>query len=158
MRRPLIPHGLDQFIKPHFALIFPIYFCALWLLITTILAIVSGWFTMQTRFPVRPVQVLRKLRFQSAAMGKGAGTPGTNFNGVLTISICAEGLKIDILRIFGPFCRAFFVPWDDITFSPRETFFGTVTDMTFGTPAVATLTARRRLAEQFQAARAGWRG
>jgi len=148
---------LDQFLKDHFALIFPFYFCALWLLITTILATISGWFTLQTRFPVRPAQVLRNLHFQSAAMGKGAGTSRTNFNGVLTISICAEGLKIDIMRIFGPFCRAFFVPWEDITLTPRKTVFGTVTDLTFGTPAIATLTARRRLADAIQAARADGR-
>ncbi len=148
---------MDHFLKDHFAEIFPLYACALWLTVTTILAKVSGWFAMQTRFPVRPVQVLRKLHFQSAAMGKGAGTPGTNFNGVLSISICAEGLQIDIMRIFGPFCRAFFVAWEDITFTPRKTFFGTVTALSFGSPAIATLTARRRLADAIQAARADGR-
>ncbi len=148
---------MDHFLKDHFALIFPFYFCALWLLITTILATISGWFALQERFPPRPAQVLRSLYFQSAAMGRGAGKPRTNFNGVLTISICAEGLEIDMLRIFGPFCRAFFVPWEDITITPRKTFFGTVTDLTFGTPAIATLTARRRLADAIQAASADGR-
>jgi hypothetical protein len=143
---------LDDFLKDHFALFFPFFFCALWLLITAILATISGWFALQTRFPVRSAQVLRKLHFQSAAMGKGAGTPRTNFNGVLTISICAEGLKIDIMRIFGPFCRAFFVPWEDITSTERKTFFGNVTELRFGTPAIATVTVRRRLAELLRAA------
>ena len=103
---------------------------------------------MQERFALRPTLILQKLRFQSAAMGNGAGTPRIAFNSVLMISICAEGLDVDIMRIFGPFCRAFFVPWEDMTFTARKTIFGTVTDLSFGTPAVATMTVRRRLAEK----------
>jgi hypothetical protein len=143
---------LEQLLKQHFAQVFPVYVCGLWLVVTTILANISGWFALQNRFPVRPAQELQKLRFQSAAMGKGAAIPKTSFNAVLIVVICAEGLKIDIIRIFGLFSRPFFVPWDEITLTTRRRLFGMVTDLTFGTPAIATMTARGRLAERIREA------
>jgi hypothetical protein len=122
---------LEQLLKQHFAQVFPVYVCGLWLVVTTILANISGWFALQNRFPVRPAQELQKLRFQSAAMGKGAAIPKTSF---------------------GLFSRPFFVPWDEITLTTRRRLFGMVTDLTFGTPAIATMTARGRLAERIREA------
>ena len=87
---------------------FPLFFIALWLAVTTVLAVLSGWFSLMTRYPNRNETPILKLRWQSGAMGMGV-----NYNGLLTLSVCPSGLRIGMFRIFGPFCRDFFVPWEE---------------------------------------------
>ena len=40
--------------------------------------------------------------------------PRRRMQGILKIGVCPSGLRIGIMRAFGPFSRNFFVPWEEI--------------------------------------------
>ena len=47
----------------------------IWLLVTTLLGWLSGWFTLQEVYPDRSEEPLERLRFQSARLGRRGGLP-----------------------------------------------------------------------------------
>jgi hypothetical protein len=83
-------------------IVFPLLFAALWLSITAILALPSGWLRLMTRFPDQRAQPALRLSWQSGTMGAGV-----HIRGALILSVCSSGLRVGIMRLFGPFCRDF---------------------------------------------------
>lgn len=59
-----------------FADFFPLFFVSLWLAVTTILAVLSGWFRLMARFPNQTVEPLLRIRGQSGSMGLGVSMQG----------------------------------------------------------------------------------
>jgi hypothetical protein len=116
---------------------FPLFFLGFWLLVTTILAGLSGWFSLMTRYPNRnEIQVL-KLRWQSGTMGMGV-----RMNGLLTLGVCPSGLRVGMFRVFGPFCRDFFVPWEEVFVDRSESWlFGKRAKINFGSAGSLTVFA-----------------
>jgi hypothetical protein len=140
---------LDHSIEQHFAVFFPLFFAVLWLTVTTILAVLSGWFRLMARFPNQvDEQPLLRVRGQSGSMGLGV-----SMSGVLTLSICPSGLRVGIMRVFGPFCRDFFVPWQDISITRKNVLLWTLAKLQFGSPSVGSLTIPAHVADRL--ARAG---
>lgn len=121
-------------IEQNYAIFFPFSFAALWLTVTTILALLSGWFRLMEQYPDQPVEPILRLRFQSGATGLGV-----HMNGVLILSVCSNGLRVGMMRVFGPFCRSFLVPWESIAIVRKTTLFGPVAKLQFGNPAIGTL-------------------
>ena len=113
---------------------FPLIFVGMWLLITTILGVFSGWFELQRHYQPSDEPALVTLRRRSGSMGFGVG-----LNGILTLSACASGLRVGIWRIFGPFQRPFLVPWHEIEAKQTTRFFVPRSILTFGKPAVGVL-------------------
>jgi hypothetical protein len=71
------------------------------------------------RFPNSRDEIpLLALKGLSGSMGLGV-----SMGGILRLSACRSGLRIGMFRLFGPFCRDFFVPWSELGVS-RKTFFG----------------------------------
>jgi hypothetical protein len=106
---------------PNFASNFWVIGAGLWLAITTTLGIFSGWFLLMWKYPDRKEEALLQLKRQSGSMGLGVA-----MQGVLNISVCPSGLRVGIMRIFGPFCRNVFVPWEVITVKRKNRLFGRV--------------------------------
>lgn len=52
------------------------------------------------------------------------------------------------MRIFGPFCRDFFVPWNEITITRGDRFFWKVAKLTFGQPSIGKLTVFADVADR----------
>jgi hypothetical protein len=116
---------------------FPVFFIALWLAVTSLLAVLSGWFSLMTRYPNRNETPILKLRWQSGAMGMGV-----NYNGLLTLSVCPSGIRIGMFRLFGPFCRDFFVPWEEVFVDRTESWlFGKRAKIVFGSTGSLTVFA-----------------
>jgi hypothetical protein len=44
-----------------------------------------------------------------------------------------------MMRVFGVFCRDFFVPWDEISVDRRDGFFGQTARLQFGNPSRGSL-------------------
>jgi hypothetical protein len=131
---------------------FPVAFVALWLVITTILALLSGWFRLEAAYPNRAVEPILRLRHQAGAMG-----PGVNMTNILSLSVCPSGFRVGISRLFAPFCRDFFVPWEHITVTRETIFFWRVVRLQFGDPEVGTLTNAPHVASRLaRAAGALW--
>jgi len=116
---------------------FPVFFIGLWLFVTTVLAVLSGWISLMMRYPDRPERAILKLRWQSGTMGMGVG-----MRSLLTLSVCPSGLRVGMFRLFGVFCRDFFVPWEEVSISRRESWLlGSRAKIIFGSTGSLTLTS-----------------
>ncbi|MDX8480354.1 hypothetical protein RFN28_18065 [Mesorhizobium sp. VK24D] len=123
---------------------------SLWLAVTTILAVLSGWFRLMARFPNQTVEPLLRIRGQSGSMGLGV-----SMQGILTLSVCPPGLRVGIMRVFGPFCRDFLVPWEAIRVTRKNVLFGPVAKLQFGHPAIGSLTIPAHVANRLAGAAMG---
>ena len=56
--------------------VFLISFALLWLAVTTVLGVLSGWFSLMRKYPDRPENPLYQLKRQSGSMGLGVGMRG----------------------------------------------------------------------------------
>ena len=62
---------------------------------------------------------------------------------------------MEALRVFGPFCRDFFVRWEDISIIRKNTLFWRVAELRFGSPVVGSLTIPARVADRLSHAAMG---
>jgi len=137
--------------QSEFQIYFPLLFVGLWLTITIGLGFVSGWYALAREFPDRLETPLLTLKNQSGSLG------GVGMNRVLTLSVCPSGLRIGMMRIFGPFSRAFFVPWDAISVTRYERFFLQRGKIGFGKPSVGSLTLPAEVTDRLaRAAGTSW--
>lgn len=119
-------------------------------MVTTILALLSGWFRLMEVYPDQSDEPILRLRGQSGTMGLGVG-----MNGVLILSVCSTGLRVGIVRVFGPFCRDFFVPWESITVVRKRILFWPIAILQFGKSAVGTLSVSAHVADRIARAAVG---
>jgi hypothetical protein len=139
--------------KPMSFATFPIFFVLLWLTITTVLGLLSGWYFLMTRYPNREEEELLSLKGLSGSMGLWV-----RMNRILNISVCPTGLRIGMMRVFGIFCRDFFVPWEEIRISRKNGFLGQIAELQFGNPPAGTLRIPSHLADRLARASLGrWR-
>ena len=108
----------------------PVFFVLLWLFITTLLALLSGWFALVKAFPDQPEEPLKQFRGMSGVMDARV-----NLRNVLRLSVCRTGLRIGILRALGPFSKDFFVPWSSISVTREEVRFSAAARWLFGAAA-----------------------
>jgi hypothetical protein len=141
---------LNSLIGQNFAVFSPLFFASLWLTVTTILALLSGWFRLVAKFPDQTAEPLLRVRGQSGSMGLGV-----SMRGILTLSVCPSGLRVGIMRVFGPFCRDFFVPWEAITINRKNGLFWPVAKLQFGSPAIGSLTIPAHVADRLARAATG---
>lgn len=140
---------MNSLIEQNYAVFFPIFFVALWLTVTTLLALLSGWFELMAKYPNRTVEPILRVRFQSGAVGI------VPMRDILTLDVCSSGFRVGMIRAFGPFCRAFFVPWESIVVIRKTTLFSTVAVLQFGNPVVGTLRISVRVADRLAGAAMG---
>jgi hypothetical protein len=137
---------LTGLIEYHLEVFFPLFFAAAWLAATTVMALLSGWFRLMAVYPDQAIAPILRLRGQSGKMGRG-----TRMKGILNLSVCPTGLRVGMMRYFGPFCRDFFVPWEDITITRKANRFWSVAEFQFGNHPlipVGTLTIRAHVADR----------
>jgi hypothetical protein len=101
-------------------------FVLLWLTITTLLGFMSGWYSLMRRYPDHSQVALLTLRSQSGSLGS------VGLHNVLRLGVCASGLRVGIIRLFGPFCRDFLVPWQSISISRKEGVMSRTATLHFG--------------------------
>ena len=122
----------------YFLICFPLF----WFAVTMLLSFVSGWFGLMERFPDRAENALTVLANQSGSLG------AVSMRGILKLSVCPSGLRIGIMRIFGPFCRDFLVPWNQITVTRGDRVFWKVAKLSFGQPSIGKLTVFADVADR----------
>ena len=133
-------------------LFFPVFFAAVWIGVTSLLSVLSGWFALMQQFPDRDEKPLLQLNWQSGFMG---ALP-VNFRNVLKVSVCPSGLRIGVLRIFGLFAHDFFVPWHAISAQKKEWWMWQVNELTFGKPQVGRLLLYASTTDRLAEAAKGW--
>jgi len=129
----LLRNGIIETIASHFPYLFPAAFVGLWFLVTTFLGAFSGWYTLMTKYPDRTEEPILRIRGLSGSMG------GVGMRGILSLSACPSGLRVHLMRLFGLFCRDFFVPWQDIHARRTKVWFSSMVELQFGTPPVGRL-------------------
>jgi hypothetical protein len=122
----------------YFVLAFPL----LWFAVIMILSFLSGWFRLTERYPNSDEIPVVTLANQSGSLGL------LSMRGILNLSVCASGLRIGIMRIFGPFCRDFLVPWDEITVTRHDRYFWKVAKLSFGQPSNGNLRVFAEVADR----------
>jgi hypothetical protein len=130
-------------IEQNLATFFPLFFATLWLTATSILGLLSGWFRLMAKYPDQSAEPILQIRGQSGRMGLGV-----SMSGVLTLSVCPSGLRVGMMRVFGPFCSNFFVPWEDISVIRKRSLLWRVAEIQFGSPVVGTLSVRTHVANR----------
>jgi hypothetical protein len=51
-------------------------------------------------------------------------------------------------RLFAPFCRSFFVPWQALSVTRKDFLFSSAAELRFGTPSIGSLTIPTQLADR----------
>jgi hypothetical protein len=123
-------------------LLFPIFFVLMWLSVTTLLGFFSGWYALTKRYPDLSENATHTFTKQSGTMN----LVGMRY--VLNLGVCPSGLRVGIMRIFGIFCRDFFVPWNAIRLTRQDRLFWKVAKLSFGDPMVGSLTIPSRVADR----------
>jgi hypothetical protein len=95
---------------------FVFLFALFWLGVTTLLGFLSGWYDLMRRYPDRPEVPLLSLKYQSGMLGL------VGLRGVLHLGVCSSGIRMRLVRLFGPFCRDIFLPWQSLSVSRRNRF------------------------------------
>jgi hypothetical protein len=92
--------------------IFPIFFIGMWLFVTSLLGLLSGWYKVMMEFPDTKDcgDLLNSYVGQSGSMGAWV-----SMSRILTLEVRKKGLRLRVIRLFGPFNRAIFIPWAEIT-------------------------------------------
>lgn len=133
-------------------LLFFLFLPVMWVGVTTLLGLVSGWFLLATRFPDVPSeQPSLILKGQSGSMGF------VSMSRILTLEACSSGLRIRLSRLFGPFQRPIFVPWRAIEIERKQGFFGPVARFRFGGSSLGQLKLESGVADSlWRASRSEW--
>jgi hypothetical protein len=133
---------MNDLIKQNFPLYFPLFFVLMWLSVTTLLGVLSGWFVLMRHYPDRVETPVHTFSGQSGSMNR------VSMRSILKLSVCPSGLRVGIMRVFGPFCRDLFVPWNEMIVVREEKFFMRVARITIGQPIIGQLTIPAEVADR----------
>jgi hypothetical protein len=137
-----------------------IYIAFIWLTVSGILGLLSGWYFLMNKYPDREDEVLLQAKYQSGSMGLLSGWYflglGVEMRGILKIGVCRSGLRIGIVRIFGIFCRDFFVPWRELRVQRKDYFFFKIAELKFGNSAIGRLKISAELADRLARSAIGY--
>lgn len=105
-------------------------FClAIWLVVTTLIGFLSGWYSLMLRYSDRLNEIpVVKFSRESGYVGSVFG----GMRGILNVSACRTGLRVGIMKFFGPFSEDFFVPWNEVSVKRRDFFFMKFAELTLG--------------------------
>jgi len=141
--------GGRKLMRQNLPVLLPLLSVAVWLMATTVLGLLSGWFRLVAEYPDQAIEPIQRLRGQSGRIGL------VTMRGILTLSVCTSGLRVGMMRFFGPFCRDFFVPWERIAVVRTTTLFSPAAELQFGDPPVGTLTIPAHTANKLARAAMG---
>ena len=117
-----------------FPFAFPLFFVGLWLVIATLLGVMSGWFGLQQWYPDDGrEEPLLTLRGQSGSVG------WVGFNNALRLKAYRSGFGLSTPRFFAPFLKPLLIPWGDVKVEETTTFFVPMVRLQFGEPSNGSL-------------------
>ena len=94
---------------PFIVVAFAVTFTAMWSLVCGILAAVSGWRGMATRYPCPP-----GLTGDPLASGHAIRVGISSYRGVISFEATPQGLVARVMKLF-PFHAVLLLPWEAIT-------------------------------------------
>jgi hypothetical protein len=130
--------------QPALLLLIPVFFVifggGLAAAIVSLLAFLSGWRALASRFPAPPGFTEGKLfSWQSGRIGI------VNYNNILRVRVSAQGLHLACGFPFHFMHPPLLIPWAQITDIKQQKILAwPVTLLTIGTPKIATVTLHNR--------------
>ncbi len=110
----------------------------------------SGWAMLARRFRFRSKFTGLRWRFQSGQMRWMCG-----YNNCLTVGANSEGLFLSMLPFFSLFHPPLFIPWTEISYTKKTSFFLAGVRFQLGNGFYAPLWVREQLAERLRGAAGG---
>jgi hypothetical protein len=127
-------------------ILFVVFFSAMWLGVTSLLGLMSGWFRLQRAFPDQEAQpAITQLRGVNGLIGR---VIPVNFKYCLKLDVCPGGLRVSVTRLLGPFQRPFYVPWSSINIERGKMLFSSTYRLHLGSPVISTLTLYHTTAQK----------
>lgn len=108
----------------------PVIFIALWLAVTLVIPKLSGWARLEELLPDIAEPAMESFGFQAFYLGKGK--LGASYRGCVTFEVCESGLRVSIWKVFAPFSKPIFIPWDAVEVEPATIMAITVARLKIG--------------------------
>ena len=140
--------NLQHWINQHpsvFALIFPIYFLFLWLLVGAVVSFIGGWFSLAKVYRTQVAFHGAKWRMQSGRMRWLA-----NYNNVLTLGVSQQGLYLASMFLFRFMHPPLLVPWSEIKVRRSKGWVFEYVTFTIGHDLAIPLRVRAKLAAKLR--------
>jgi hypothetical protein len=140
--------NLQRLIDQHpsvLAVIFPIYFLSLWLLVSATISFVGGWFSLAKVYRTQ-------VKFNGAKWGMQSGQMRwlANYNSVLTIGVGPQGLYLASMFLFRFMHPPLLVPWSEIKVQRKKGWVFEYVVFTMGHELAIPLRIRRKLAAKLR--------
>ncbi len=138
-------NSLQRFIGQYpllYAAMFPV---ALWFLISALLSITSGWFSLSKLYRTEVPFEGAKWRGQSGRMRWLA-----NYNNVLTLGANREGLFVACMLLFRFMHPPLLIPWKEIKVRRSKDWFFEYVTFTMGHELAIPLRIRAKVAERLK--------
>jgi hypothetical protein len=87
-------------------------------IISSVCSLVSGWSKLAKSYPCETYVVGTTWRWQSAKLRKGM-----NYNGCLTVTANAEGMRVSMWPLMRLGHPPLFFPWSDVSLSRQRDWF-----------------------------------
>jgi hypothetical protein len=123
---------------------FPLFFVGLWLLVSAILSVMSGWTDLAKRFRSSRRPEGRSLSWQVVSVGF------VPENGVTALVVSPEGLYLSSFPIFRFMRPPLLVPWNEVRLVSSRSFFGRIERFTLELASATSLTIKRAAFDAMQ--------
>jgi hypothetical protein len=137
---------LDQHPGALFVII-PVYFVAIWLLVSVIISYVGGWTTLAKRFKLEEPFAGTRWTWQSAQMRWLTG-----YNHCLTVGVSPEGLYLATLALFRFRHPPLLIPWNEVIVAYRRILFFRYLRFGLGRELDIPFYVREKLADELRIA------
>lgn len=146
--------NLQRLIDQHpsvFAVIFPIYFLAVWFMVGAVLSFIGGWFSLAKVYRTQVAFNGAKWRMCSGQMRWLV-----NYNNVLTIGVSQQGLYFASMFLFRFMHPPLLVPWSEIKVRRSKGWVFEYVILTMGRELAIPLRIRGNLAAKLQESAGNW--
>ena len=123
---------------------FPLFFVGLWLLVSTILSVMSGWTDLAKRFRSSRRPDGRTLSWQVVSVGF------VPENGVTALVVGRDGLYLSSFLIFRFMRPPLLIPWSEVRLVSSRSFFGRLERFELDLASATTLTIKRAAFDAMQ--------
>ncbi len=125
-------------------IVLPLYFIAIWLLVSAVIAYIGGWTTLAKRFRLRMPFVGERWTRQSGQMRWIVA----GYHNCLTVGGNRTGLYLAMMLLFRFRHPPLLIPWDEITISRQRILFFNYVRFGLGRELDIPLYLRPKLAEK----------
>jgi hypothetical protein len=132
------------------AVIFPVYFVALWLFVSGMISYIGGWSALAKHYRLTGQFTGERWSFQSGKMRWLA-----NYNNCLTIGASQTGLFLGILFLFRFRHPPLLIPWSEVSVGRKEFWVFKYAVLRLGRELGIPLSIRGGLADKLKDASGG---